>query len=105
MQQPELGDMNIVIGHRSGRVHYTADWLSRCKYETDEKVLPELYSKLQGDVALMAKQVGLRKQHILLGTDAQQARLKHAIDSATVVGERGQDGTDIMTMEEFAAVV
>ena len=101
----ELGDMNIVIAHRSGRVHYTADWLSRCKYETDEKVLTELYSKLQGDVALVAKQVGVRKQHILLGKETQQARLRHAITSATVVGERRQDGTDIMTVKEFAAAV
>ena len=91
-----LGDMNIVIAHRSGRAHYTAAWLPRCKYETDEKVLTELYSKLQGDVALVAKQVGLRKRHILLGKEAQQARLRYAINSATVVGERRQDGTDIM---------
>ena len=88
----ELGDMNIVIAHRSGRVHYTTDWLSRCKYETDEEGLTKLYSKLQGDVALVATQVGSRKH-------AQQARLKHAIDSATVVKERRQDGTDIMTVK------
>ena len=29
----ELADMDVVIAHRSGRVHYMTDWLSRCMYE------------------------------------------------------------------------
>ena len=68
-------------------------------------MLTELYSKLHGDVALVAKQVGMRKHHILLGKETQQARLRRAISLATVVGERRQDGTDIMTVKEFAATI
>ena len=101
----ELGDLNIAIAHRSGRVHYTADWLSRCKHETDETVLKELYSKLEGDVALVAKKIGLRNQHILFSKEMQQARLKHSIESATVMGEVRKDGTGIKSVKEFVAAV
>jgi hypothetical protein len=67
----ELGDMDVIITHRSGRIHYTADWLTRCIYEEDEEKLEALYSELTGKVAEVAKKVGMRKQHILFDQGVQ----------------------------------
>ena len=53
--------MDVVIAHRSSKVHYMADWLSRCMYEEDVTVLQQLYGELAGDVSKVVRQVDIKK--------------------------------------------
>ena len=71
----ELGDLDIATAHRSGRIHFTPDWLSRCKLEEDEEALTELYSNIMGRVAQLAHQISTRKQRLLFDPEVQAARL------------------------------
>ena len=101
----ELGDMDVILAHRSGRVHHCPDWLSRCVHEEDEETLKDLYSKLSGDVAKVAVRVGLRKQQILFSTETQHKRLHHAIKTAAIFDEQKRDGTPIRSVHDFVAAV
>ena len=47
----ELGDLDVAIAHRSGRVHFTPDWMSRFILGTDADILEGLHSRLADKVA------------------------------------------------------
>ena len=100
----ELGDMDITIAHRSGRIHYTPDWLSRCMFEEDEQVLRDLYSNLLGRVAEVATQVGATKQRLLFDPKVQAARLHNAIEQA-MIEEFTKDGDSISGVRQLVAAV
>jgi hypothetical protein len=97
----ELGDLDVVISHRAGRVHYTPDWLSRCVYETDPEILKKMYSMLVGDVATVAKKIGIAKQHILFSPEAQAARLKHNVRTSVIQDETDKAGNQITSVAAF----
>ncbi len=97
----ELGDLDVVISHRAGRVHYTPDWLSRCVYEKDPEILKNMYSMLVGDVATVARKVGIPKQDILFDPEVQAARLQHNVRSSIIKDETDKAGNQIMSVAAF----
>lgn len=101
----ELGDMDVILTHRTGRVHHCPNWLSRCGHEGDEEIVKDFYNKLSGDVAKDTVRVGLRKQQILLSTETQLKRLHHAINTAAIFDEQKRDGTPIRSVHEFVAAI
>ena len=101
----ELGYMDVILAHRSGRVHHCPDWLSRCVHEEDEETLKDLYGKLPGDVAKVAVRVGSRKQQLLLSTETQHKRLHHTIKTTTIFDEQKHDDTPIRSVHDFVTAV
>jgi hypothetical protein len=101
----ELGDLDVVIAHRAGRVHYMPDWLSRCVHESDQGKLKQLYSQLESGVASVAKRVGSAKQQLLYSTEVQRARLSNQIRQATIMEEHDQAGNAICSVHDFCRVM
>jgi hypothetical protein len=61
-------------------------------------VLHQLYSELAGDVAKVAREVGIKKQQILFDFEVRLNRLKRAINLATVEGEVRADGSELTSV-------
>ena len=74
-------------------------------YEDDVEVLKRLYSELVGDVAKVAKQVGIKRQQILFDPEIRLNRLKRAITLATVEGELRADGSALTSVRELMKAI
>ena len=101
----EMSEHDLIIAKRAGRVHFTADFLSRCKREKDRATLDNLYKLLWGRTAELMPHLKLNELFHLYSNEARLNRLAHEVQNAQLIQETDDGGKRVYTVPDMITAI
>jgi hypothetical protein len=101
----EMSEHDLIIAKRAGRVHFTADFLSRCKREKDRATLDNLYKLLWGRTAELIPHLKLNELFHLYSNEARLSRLAHEVQNAQLIQETDDGGKRVYTVPDMITAI
>ena len=97
--------IKIIIAKRAGRVHFTADFISRCKREKDRAARDKLYKRLWGRTVELVPHLKLNELFHLYSNEARLNRLAYEVQNAQLIQETDGGGNRVYTVLDMIVAI